>query len=194
MQRREVLRTARDSPVAPRSTPYTALMAKPVDTLRILVVDDAASMGDAVAGFMRSHGAQVAVASSAVEALNILDTLDIDVLVSDIQMPPQDGFWLIHEIRSRPTLRSLPAIAFTGLGRLTENASSMPDLSRTSRKTTRTRCGPRSFTSRAAARRTAGSNRSSGAWRWPSSLFRLGQVCRYCARTEDGKRWGAGCV
>ena len=32
-------------------------------------------------------------------------------------MPAQDGFWLIHEIRSRPTLRSLPAIAFTGLGR-----------------------------------------------------------------------------
>ena len=31
-------------------------------------------------------------------------------------MPGRDGLWLIREVRSKPGLRSLPAIAFTSLG------------------------------------------------------------------------------
>ena len=50
-------------------------------------------------------------------ALKFLERHNVDLLVSDIQMPERDGFWLIRAVRSRPALRSLPAIAFTSLER-----------------------------------------------------------------------------
>ena len=81
---------------------------------RVLLVDDEPIIRDAIVSFLPARGGHVIAASSAVTALNILSLrAAIDVLVSDIQMPTRDGFWLIREVRSKPLFRSLPAIAFT---------------------------------------------------------------------------------
>ena len=85
--------------------------------LRVLLVDDEPVIREATAGFIQARGAGVIGVGSAIAALNILAVRDIDILVADIQMPTRDGFWLIREIRAKPQLRSLPAIAFTSLGR-----------------------------------------------------------------------------
>ena len=82
--------------------------------LHVLVVDDEPDVRRATAQLLRSHGAKAVVAANAADALDILELLDIDVVVSDIDMPAHDGFWLIGELRSRPSLQSVPAIAFTG--------------------------------------------------------------------------------
>ena len=86
-------------------------------SVSVLLVDDEPILRDAVARYLRARGAHVVVAGSAIKALVVLERRSIDVLVSDIQMPERDGFWLIREVRSRPKLRSIPAIAFTALGR-----------------------------------------------------------------------------
>jgi len=93
-------------------------MEEVLDGLHVLVVDDEPDVRRATVQLLRSHGAKAVVAANAADALDILELhlgiLDIDVVVSDIDMPAHDGFWLIGEVPARPSLQSVPAIAFTG--------------------------------------------------------------------------------
>jgi len=85
--------------------------------LSVLLVDDTP---DAVAGLallLELDGVTMHTATSAGEALEILDKQPVDLLVSDIAMPGMDGYALIKEVRKRPQLAGLPAIALSGLGR-----------------------------------------------------------------------------
>lgn len=91
-------------------------MAESLEGLHVLVVDDERDVRNATAHLIRAHGAKVVVAGTATDALDILELLAIDVVVSDIDMPGHDGFWFIGELRSRPSLSSIPVIAFTGRG------------------------------------------------------------------------------
>ncbi|HEU4620858.1 MAG TPA: ATP-binding protein, partial [Burkholderiaceae bacterium] len=82
---------------------------------RILLVDDEADAREVAQVALSSFGAQVQLASSAAEALRILDREHFDVLVSDIGMPTMDGIELLKAIRSRPDAwaHDLPAVALT---------------------------------------------------------------------------------
>ena len=86
------------------------------DRPRVLLVDDDPILRDPVALFIKARGADIVATSSAFHALKFLQVRKVAVLVSDIRMPERDGFWLIREIRARPALRAIPAIAFTSLG------------------------------------------------------------------------------
>jgi signal transduction histidine kinase/ActR/RegA family two-component response regulator len=83
--------------------------------LRVLVVDDEPDARDVVAAVLRRCKAEVAVASTAAEALRALDEFAPDVLVSDLAMPREDGYQLIRRIRRRPAERGgrTPAVALT---------------------------------------------------------------------------------
>lgn len=82
---------------------------------RILVVDDDEDTRDLMLVALEGSGAQVTGASSAREALQKLQSAPPDLLIADIGMPGQDGFWLIRQLRTLPgaALRSMPAIAVT---------------------------------------------------------------------------------
>ncbi|MFB2938532.1 PAS domain S-box protein [Aerosakkonemataceae cyanobacterium BLCC-F154] len=67
--------------------------------LRILVVDDDIDNCELVANVLTQYGALVKIAFSAKEALNIIQKLKPDVLVSDLGMPGEDGYTLIRKIR-----------------------------------------------------------------------------------------------
>ena len=86
-----------------------------IDGLRVLIVDDQADARDLLALVLADHGADVHTATSAVEALDSLETHDIDVLVSDICMPGTDGYGLIEAVRKRGEVpgRRLHAVAVT---------------------------------------------------------------------------------
>ena len=86
--------------------------------VHILVVDDDADARDLVGTLLSYCGALVTVVSSAVEALDVLDRVIPDVLVSDISMPGRDGYWLVEQVRRRPAHRggTVPAVAVTALG------------------------------------------------------------------------------
>jgi CheY-like chemotaxis protein len=84
------------------------------DSLRgakVLVVDDEPDARDVAARFLQEHGAAVAAAGSAREALAILAKQRIDVVVSDIGMPEIDGYELARR------LGAIPAIALTAFAR-----------------------------------------------------------------------------
>jgi CheY-like chemotaxis protein len=60
-------------------------------------------------------GAEVHVAGSGAEALEVLTTHAVDLLVSDIAMPELDGYGLIREVRADPRRggRRIRAVAVT---------------------------------------------------------------------------------
>jgi CheY-like chemotaxis protein len=59
------------------------------------------------------------VACSVPEALEVLDRSSIDVIVTDLAMPGQDGFVLMQHLRHQgsPRFRFLPVIAVTAYAR-----------------------------------------------------------------------------
>jgi signal transduction histidine kinase/ActR/RegA family two-component response regulator len=89
-----------------------------LDGLRILIVDDEADARRMLSKVLEGVGARISTASSAVEALAILDNASKekgpDVLLSDVGMPDQNGYDLIREVRRRGHYGgSLPAVALT---------------------------------------------------------------------------------
>ena len=85
----------------------------------VLIVDDDDESREVVAEYLRTHEATVRTASSAREAYEWLQRGSIDVLLTDIAMPDEDGYMLIRRLRSSPSpmLASVPAAALTAFAR-----------------------------------------------------------------------------
>ena len=86
---------------------------------KIIVVDDYKDFADVVREYIESKTKQKCIAFyDSVEALkNINNEKDIDVLVTDYQMPKMDGFELAKEvIRKFPNMK---IVIWSGHGRIT---------------------------------------------------------------------------
>ncbi len=82
--------------------------------LRTLVVDDDGDARDAISAVLEDSGAHVTAVASAREALVLLASNHVDVLVSDIAMPSEDGYEFIAQVRRRQGAdRRVPALALT---------------------------------------------------------------------------------
>jgi CheY-like chemotaxis protein len=79
---------------------------------RVLVTDDNDDTRALLKIFLELGGAEVAVAASADEALQMLDAFRPEVLVCDIGMPGTDGYSFMRKIRAEG--RRVPAVAVTG--------------------------------------------------------------------------------
>jgi CheY-like chemotaxis protein len=78
------------------------------------VLDDEADMRELMQTLLEDCGATVKCVGSAAEALDALDELRPDALISDIGMPDVDGYELIQQIRQLESeWKNLPAIALT---------------------------------------------------------------------------------
>ncbi len=88
----------------------------PTAAQRILVVDDTRAARVMLAKLLRKLGHEVFEADSGVTALNQVDLIRPDVVISDIGMPGMDGYELAKKIRMRPTGENSMLIAITGYG------------------------------------------------------------------------------
>jgi len=90
-----------------------------LDGVRVLVVDDDPSALDLAEQILTGAGATLRTCTSAPEALDVLQRWRPDVLVSDIEMPEEDGYSLIRRVRAlRPESGGkIPAVALTAYGR-----------------------------------------------------------------------------
>ena len=86
-----------------------------LDGLRVLVVDDQSDAREVVGLVLRERGADVHLAGSAAEALEVFAHHTIDVLVSDLAMPGADGYDLIRAVRAErdPAIRAVALTAYT---------------------------------------------------------------------------------
>jgi CheY-like chemotaxis protein len=95
--------------------------------LRVLLVDDEADSRDLLNLVLDSCGAEVVLASSAVEALETIKSERFDVFISDIGLPDEDGFSLIKKIRELPNEEGgdVPAIALTAYARAEDRVKAL---------------------------------------------------------------------
>ena len=83
--------------------------------IRVLLVDDDSDSLHFLSTYLMQREADVRVAHSASEALQVIESYDPQVLVFDLAMPEEDGFSLIEKIREREAWnqKRVPAIALT---------------------------------------------------------------------------------
>ena len=85
--------------------------------VRILAVDDEVDTRELFEFVLEKYGAEVLTVASAKEALSALseNPSRYDVLISDIGMPENDGYWLIRQVRSLKAEAGgqIPAAALT---------------------------------------------------------------------------------
>lgn len=82
---------------------------------KILVVDDSPDILTLIELWLANTHADIRLVNSAWEALDIIDSFQPDILLSDIGMPDKDGYQLIREIRAHQNhnVRNVFAIALT---------------------------------------------------------------------------------
>jgi CheY-like chemotaxis protein len=87
--------------------------------VRVLAVDDDQDGLALIAAILGQAGATVALSHSAAEGFDMFVAEPPDVLISDVEMPDEDGYSLIRRIRALEPARGgrVPAIALTAYGR-----------------------------------------------------------------------------
>jgi signal transduction histidine kinase len=93
--------------------------------LSVVLVDDQLDALEMTRLLLEARGAAVRTAPSARHALQALRDARPDVLVADIGMPGEDGYWLVEQVRRDPALADLPAIALTAYARAEDRAKSL---------------------------------------------------------------------
>jgi signal transduction histidine kinase/ActR/RegA family two-component response regulator len=90
-----------------------------LDGLRVLLVDDDADSLTLGTAMLEGAGAVVRTCASVAHALDVVGAWRPDVLVSDIEMPGEDGYSLIRKVRALPAndAGATPAVALTAFGR-----------------------------------------------------------------------------
>ena len=78
----------------------------------ILIVDDVEDMLSIIAGVFEDSFV-VHQASCAKEALNILATKEVDLIISDVVMPQMDGFDFCKTVKSDPKYSLIPIVLLT---------------------------------------------------------------------------------
>ncbi len=77
----------------------------------ILVVDDEESINKGVERSLTTEGHQVICAVNGKEALKIIASQTIDLVIADILMPEMDGYELILKLRKHPNPPKIIAIS-----------------------------------------------------------------------------------
>jgi PAS domain S-box-containing protein len=126
LMERSLRRSAATSDAQPTEVPVSDPLGS-LDGIQVLLVDDDRDTLSMLAVMLIGCAANVQTASSVAEAMQILQTCEPDVVVSDLGMPDEDGFALIskmHELRLNND-RHIPTIALTAYTRPTDRTSAL---------------------------------------------------------------------
>lgn len=83
------------------------------DSINILVVDDNQENLKVVSNFLKEKGYKIALALDGNNALKVLESTRIDLILLDIMMPVMDGFEVCQLIKSKKELKEIPIIFLT---------------------------------------------------------------------------------
>lgn len=89
-----------------------------LEGVRIMIVDDDEDARLLYRRILTSADAEASEFSAARDALDAVESFSPSILLSDLGMPNEDGFWLIRELRGRGVdMHAVPAIAITAFTR-----------------------------------------------------------------------------
>jgi two-component system chemotaxis response regulator CheY len=87
--------------------------------IRALIVDDSSVMRKIVERSLRQAGldlSSVIEAGNGAEALGLLDSNAVDLILSDINMPVMDGLEFVRQVQTVDKLRNVPVVMITTEG------------------------------------------------------------------------------
>ena len=92
-----------------------------------LVVDDSMLIRYTVCRSLEERGYAVESATNGVEALQILERVHPDVIVTDMQMPKMDGSELITALKGHASTKNIPVVIVAGRQSGCENTERRAD-------------------------------------------------------------------
>jgi len=81
--------------------------------VKVMIVDDSASLRDVVTIALEGAGYEVVSAENGQEALSKLDGNRIRLTICDVNMPVMDGITFVKEVKKLPNYRFMPIIMLT---------------------------------------------------------------------------------
>jgi two-component system cell cycle response regulator len=85
---------------------------------RVLIVDDSSANRFMLAQLVRARGCQVIEAAGGAQAIEIVTSQPIDLVLLDIRMPEVDGFAVLEFMKGRSDLSHIPVIIVSSLDEL----------------------------------------------------------------------------
>jgi len=85
------------------------------ENVTILVVDDNQENLRVISNFLNEKKYRIALATSGKQALNVLESNTVDLILLDILMPETDGFEVCRILKSKNETRDIPVIFLTAL-------------------------------------------------------------------------------
>jgi len=90
-------------------------------TQTALVVDDSMLIRHTVCRYLEEQGFQVESATNGADALEMLNSIEPDMIITDLQMPRMDGRQLIDALKARPATANIPIVILAGKKSSTES-------------------------------------------------------------------------
>src|SRR5882762_9746815 len=89
---------------------------------RILIVDDDRKVAELLTELLEQEGYEVVSAHDGGRALEMLNSFEPDVVISDVVMPVVDGIELCRHIKKEPRTASIPVLLISGLRNAPEDS------------------------------------------------------------------------
>lgn len=82
-------------------------------SFEVLAVDDSRTMRDMLNLALSSAGFTTHLADDGVHGLEVLESIEPDVIITDINMPRMDGFGFMNAVRSEERWSRIPILVLT---------------------------------------------------------------------------------
>ncbi len=79
----------------------------------ILLVEDSPTIRNLLRLMLKQHGFTVSTAGDGLEGLEVLSRTQVDLVITDVNMPRMDGFTFITRIRAQAAHANLPIIVLS---------------------------------------------------------------------------------
>lgn len=82
---------------------------------KILIVDDSITTRRLLSNVLYANGYNADVQTSAIEALDMLDTKNYDLIITDYEMPSMNGIEFIKQLKEKEKTKNIPIIMITSI-------------------------------------------------------------------------------
>jgi two-component system chemotaxis response regulator CheY len=80
---------------------------------RVLTIDDSKTIRDMLRMTLVDAGFEVLQAVDGQDGCDVMDREDVDLVITDINMPRMNGYEVVRNLRNRPELKGLPILVLT---------------------------------------------------------------------------------